>query len=571
MILIFGGTTEGRQAVAVCEESGNFFYYSTKGNTQQIDLVNGKHVCGEMDFNAMIAFCVEKDIRLIIDAAHPFAENLHRNIATVSASQDIPVIRYERIYLKRDDKIYWADSFKEALAYLENSNITHLLALTGVNTISKLKPYWKKHSCIFRIMNRAESYKLVEKVGFPKKNIIYYQQGEGEKELFHNINPQAIILKESGETGGFEEKVKAAQELNIPVIVIKRLVLSSTFKTVDGRHGLRKQIETVLPDFFELKTGFTTGSCATAATKAALIALLTKNISTEINIELPDSETVYLPIHDIFLSEEYATASVIKEAGDDPDVTNGVEIKSTVKINPTISGVRFLPGEGVGIITLPGLGIEIGEPAINKTPRMMIEKEIKKLLFELKDNLPVKNYKLGVEITISVPQGKEIAQKTFNPKLGITGGISIIGTSGIVKPFSSDAFLGSIRREMEVAKALGYSYLVINSGAKSEKYLKNLFPSFPSQAFIHYGNFIGETLSFASELGFSNITMGIMIGKAIKLAEGYLDTHSRKNVMNKEFIKKVAEEAGCKKSTIEKIESISLSRQLREIIPKEEN
>ena len=261
---------------------------------------------------------------------------------------------------------------------------------------------------------------------------------------------------------------------------------------------------------------------------------------------------------------------MIKDAGDDPDVTNGHEIVSTVRLTHEHKGVRFLQGKGVGVVTLPGLGLEIGGPAINKTPRMMMKHELFKVMRHYQDKLPEQNLKTGIDVSISVPKGEEIALKTFNPKLGITGGISIIGTSGIVKPFSSEAFIASIRREMQVAKALGCKNVVVNSGAKSERFVKQQYPNLPPQAFIHYGNFIGETIIAASELGFERLTMGIMIGKAVKLAEGSLDTHSKKVIMNKEFILALAKEAGCSETTIDAIQQITMARQLWDVIPETE-
>ena len=163
-------------------------------------------------------------------------------------------------------------------------------------------------------------------------------------------------------------------------------------------------------------------------------------------ITLPDGETVTLPVSSCVLTKDSCTCGVTKDAGDDPDVTNGYTIFSTVSL-ADIPGVRFLPGEGVGTVTLPGIGIPVGDPAINPTPRRMITGEIERLLH-------THGTLSGVSVRISVPGGSELAQKTFNPKLGITGGISIIGTSGIVRPFSSEAFVNSIRKEIQVARAL---------------------------------------------------------------------------------------------------------------------
>ena len=571
MILIFGGTTEGRKAISVCDEAAKPYYYATKGDLQKVEMVHGIHLTGGMDQNAMTVFCKDKDIKLIVDAAHPFAEALHQNIAAVSDDLGIPVVRLERNYPEHEDNLLWFNSYNDAVSYLEKNKIDNLLALTGVNTISKLKPYWQKHNCWFRILDREESYSIVNKEGFPIERILYYNQGEDEIPLFEELKPEAIITKESGESGGFNEKIKAARKLDIPVLVVKRPVLSPSFISVYGENGLRKQIESLLPRFFELKTGYTTGTCATAATKAALIALLTGEKQTEVNITLPNGEWVQIPVFSTTVDGDNASSTILKDSGDDPDITNGREIVSTVCLNNNHKGACFLQGKGVGKVTLPGLDAAIGEPAINKTPRMMMKREVYKVFRHHQDRLPDKSLKTGVDITISVPDGEELALKTFNPKLGIVGGISIIGTSGIIKPFSSEAFVASIHREMQVAKALNCERVVINSGAKSERYVKAEYPDLPSQAFIHYGNFIGETIKIAADLDFKNLTLGIMIGKAVKLAEGSLDTHSKKIVMNKEFLMDIARQSGCSDNTIQSISEMTMARQLWEIIPEKES
>lgn len=568
MILIFGGTTEGRKAAAVCEEAGKPFYYSTKSRTQVIELANGIRVTDGMDEEQMQSFCREKEIRLIIDAAHPFAEVLHKNIAVTAELLAIPVIRYERNYPQRDDALVWFDTYSEVIDYLQGNNVNNLLALSGVNTVSKLKAYWQTHTCWFRILDREESHAIIKKTGFPSDKVLLYRHGEDDIPLFERLNPEAILLKESGESGGFSEKVQAARQLGIPVLAIKRPTLSPLFIPVYGENGVRKQIEQLLPGFFALRTGYTTGTCATAATRAALIALLTGKEQKTIDITLPSGEQVNLPVHATVFDGDKVCCSVLKDAGDDPDVTNGQEITSTVQLNIHHKEVRFLQGVGVGIVTLPGLGLPIGGPAINKTPREMICHEVATILDYFRDELSGQD--TGVDITISVPNGEELARKTFNPRLGIVGGISIIGTSGIVKPFSSDAFIASIRREMEVAKALGCEHIVINSGAKSERFIRSEHPELQEQAFIHYGNFIGETIKAAAELGFKQLTMGIMIGKAVKLAEGSLDTHSKKVLMNKDFLIDVARESGCSVNTLKEIGTITLARLLWDIIPQKE-
>ena len=172
-----------------------------------------------------------------------------------------------------------------------------------------------------------------------------------------------------------------------------------------------------------------------------------------------------------------------------------------------------------------------------------------------------------MRVTISVPEGEEIAKRTFNPRLGITGGISIIGVSGIIQPYSEEAFVESIRKCMVVAQQSGTERVVINSGAKSENYLRKSYPQLPRQAFVEYGNYIGETIKIAGELGIKKLTLGIMMGKAVKLAAGNLDTHSRKTTFDIQFILSMLEEAGCGGEIMEQARHITLARELWDIIP----
>lgn len=550
MILILGGTTEGRLAVKVADEAGSPYYYSTRGIQQEIACRNGIHLTGGMDVEAMTSFCIHHQIRLLVDAAHPFAVGLHQTVYETAIRLNLPVVRVERSYPERATDIVWCEDYEDAVRQLEKDRIHSLLSLTGVQTIGKLRGYWVKHPCWFRILKRDESLALARSQGFDEQRIVYYQ-AEDEESLLKRLTPQAILTKESGETGGFQQKIDAARMLGIPVYVVKRPSLPDSFMNVTGEYGLRKQIEKWVPGFYPLRSGYTTGACATAASKAALLGLLGRDIPSLIPIRFPNGETLSLPVVDVQLGEESVSAIVVKDAGDDPDVTHGHRIVSTIRFS-SHPGIHFLQGEGVGKVTLPGLGLEIGEPAINKVPRQMMEQELSAL------------YQGGLDVTISVPDGRELAKRTFNPKLGIVDGISIIGTSGIVRPFSSEAFVEAIRREIEVAQALGCTHLVINSGAKSERYLKIEFPDLLPQAFVHFGNFIGETLRIADELHIPEVTMGIMIGKAVKLAEGFLDTHSKKVVMNKAFLKQLAIKSGCSQEALALIENLTLARELWE-------
>lgn len=604
MILILGGTTEGRVAVRVADEAAATYYYSTKGTLQSIECAHGIRLTGAMNAEEMECFCRDHAIKLLIDAAHPFAQMLHQTIEQVSKCLRIPVIRYERRYPPRDEDLIWCDSYADAIHQMENKGIQRLLALSGVNTLASLRPYWRSHTTWLRILEREESLSLAEKQGFPQESLVFYREGEDELKLLEQLHPDAILTKESGFSGYFTDKVNAARQFGIPVFVVKRPALPETFYRVYGEDGLRKQIERLLPEFFPLKSGYTTGACATAAAKAALIALLSGEAQTESQITLPSGEMITLPVAHTEWTGNSASCTVIKESGDDPDVTNHCQIRVTVLLSPNTSDcaiyvarschprgtavpspwhscatrmaqaehlqevdnydvgkVIFLAGEGVGTVTLPGLGLEVGGPAINATPRKMIRRELIPLL-PSPDSVAI--------VTVSVPGGEELAKRTFNPKLGIVGGISIIGTSGIVRPFSSDAFIASIRKEASVAKAIGCETLVINSGAKSERYLRNLYASLPPQSFVHYGNFIGETLKIAADLGFEQVVLGIMIGKAVKLAEGFLDTHSKKVVMDKGFLQDLAKEAKCEEATIDGISRITLARELWELLPEKE-
>ena len=567
MILILGGTTEGRVAVRVADEAAATYYYSTKGTLQSIECAHGIRLTGAMNAEEMECFCRDHAIKLLIDAAHPFAQVLHQTIEKVSKCLKIPVIRYERRYPPRDEDLIWCDSYADAIHQMENKGIQRLLALSGVNTLAPLRPYWRSHTTWFRILEREESLSLAEKQGFPQERLVFYREGEDELKLLEQLHPDAILTKESGFSGYFTDKVNAARQFGIPVFVVKRPALPETFYRVYGEDGLRKQIERLLPEFFPLKSGYTTGACATAAAKAALLALLSRKEQTESQITLPSGEQITLPVAYTEWAGCSATCTVIKESGDDPDVTNHSRIRVTVQLSPEASGcddterVIFQAGEGVGTVTLPGLGLKVGGPAINATPRKMIRQELIPLL-PSPDSVAI--------VTVSVPGGEELAKRTFNPKLGIIGGISIIGTSGIVRPFSSDAFIASIRKEASVAKAIGCETLVINSGAKSERYLRSLYASLPPQSFVHYGNFIGETLKIAADLGFKQVILGIMIGKAVKLAEGFLDTHSKKVIMNKGFLQDVAKEAKCEEATVDAINRITLARELWELLAEKE-
>ena len=537
MILVFGGTTEGRKAVEMLEEGGSPYFYSTKTGEQDLTLHHGQRIDGALDAEAMQNFCREHDIHLMVDAAHPFATLLHQTIAEVSDTLKIPAIRYERIFPERDASLEWLDSYEQV-----PHDIKTLLATTGVQSISKLKPLEAAGVKVYyRILNRESSIALAQKQEARMEQLCYF---EDPKDV--PVEADAILLKESGLSGGFQEKVDAAKARGMRILVLKRPETPAAFKIVNGPYGLRRDIEKLLPEFYPLHSGLTTGTCATAAAIAATIRLLKNETPEEVPVLLPDGETIHVAVG---YGEGYAYC--IKDAGDDPDVTNGLEIRANVKQANTF---EILGGEGVGTFTLPGFDYPPGSPAINKAPREMIRQNLAAVTND------------SLSITISVPEGEAIAKRTFNPRLGIEGGISIIGVSGIVKPFSEEAFIDSIRKCMTVAQASGTSRVVINSGGKSERFVKALYPDLPQQAFVEYGNYIGETLKMAHELDIREVTLGVMLGKAVKLAAGHLDTHSRKTTMDKAFISEMLEEAGIHLD----ISTLTLARELWEKIPEQQ-
>lgn len=600
MILILGGTTEGRVAVRVLEEGGKPFYYSTKGDEQEVPLYNGRRLQGALEETEAAAFCEEHGVRLLIDAAHPFAERLHKTVERVSEQAGIPVIRFERVFPERDRVgITWCTDYEEAIWRIKQTGILRLLVLTGVQSISKLEQLRREGvRCHFRILDRDSSRELARRQGCPGEDIYYYRAGEDERILMRRLCPEAILTKESGISGGFPEKVAAAQELGIRVFAICRPPTPGSFRIVNGEHGLRRMVERLLPEFFSLRSGLTTGTCAAAAAAAAVWDIFHpggEGRPAEFEVALPDGETIPVPVEarterlreglpEGGNGKSEACASVIKDAGDDPDITHSMRIVAHVSLSfprdgesggrneTAVAGgtartddplVLVRGGEGVGTVTLPGLGLEPGSSAINLTPLRMIGENVRRYVRQYGGT----GYVEKVEVTVSVPGGEEAAKRTFNPRLGIKGGISIIGTSGIVKPFSTEAFVSSIRKSVEVARATGSPRMVISSGAKSERYIRARYPDLPPQAFVHYGNFIGETLKIAAELGIPRVTLGVMMGKAVKLAEGKLDTHSKKGTMNKAFILDIARQAGCTRETLAHVEGMTLARELWDLLP----
>ena len=310
-----------------------------------------------------------------------------------------------------------------------------------------------------------------------------------------------------------------------------------------------------------LRTGFTTGTSATAATKAALLTLISSQIYNTIDIALPKGKIVKLKIAWTIYSpnRQSVTSAVIKDAGDDPDVTHGAEICSTVTLTRQKGLIEIDGGYGVGRVTRPGLGLEIGHAAINPVPKKMIEQVV---LDAAKSILTNK----GIKVIISVPKGIELAKKTDNPRLGIIGGISILGTTGIVFPYSTSSFAASIRQSLDVAISLGTEVVVLTTGGRSEDYIKNLYKSLPDYAFIQMGDFSGYTIKQCANRNIKKIIIAGFIGKLSKMAMGIKQTHVRGSHVSMDYMANLASLCINSKNIIKDIKNANTARHVSEII-----
>lgn len=278
----------------------------------------------------------------------------------------------------------------------------------------------------------------------------------------------------------------------------------------------------------ELRQGFSTGTAAAAAAQGALSELLGRACPDRVEVRLPGGGSI-----DILLARhgrvgDIGEAVVIKDAGDDPDVTNGAEIGARVRrleFSGTGEDLRLLGGEGVGRVTRPGLPVAVGEPAINPVPRKMIRGVLQRVWDEVCPGEPLR---LAVEIF--VPRGEEMAIHTLNPRLGIVGGISILGTTGLVKPFSHQAYRATIAAALKVARAIGVKHIGFSTGGKSEGYLKGLAPELPDTALVQMGDYVRFALKVAARMGFGEITAAAFFGKALKIAQGFGHTHASRGL-----------------------------------------
>ena len=285
-----------------------------------------------------------------------------------------------------------------------------------------------------------------------------------------------------------------------------------------------------------LRRGWTTGACATAAAKAACQALLGGSFPDPVEITLPRGERPRFALARERRGPGWCEAAIVKDAGDDPDVTHGALVAARVSLLPAGSGIRFVAGEGVGTVTLPGLPVAPGEPAINPVPRRMMSEAIAEVA-------AASGATGDVEIVVSIAGGAELALKTANPRLGIVGGLSVLGTTGIVRPFSCAAWIASIHRGVDVARAAGLSHLAGCTGATSEAAVRQLH-GLSETAMLDMGDFAGGVLKYLRQHPVQRLTVGGGPGKMVKLAQGLLDLHSGRGSVDLEWLADVLAEAG---------------------------
>lgn len=304
-----------------------------------------------------------------------------------------------------------------------------------------------------------------------------------------------------------------------------------------------------------LRTGYTTGACATATALAAALSLREQRPIHEVEITLPRGERVQFRMSRVEVGPDRAYCGTIKDGGDDPDCTHNAEIGAEVRWDPR-AGVHLEGGAGVGRVTKPGLGLEVGGPAINPVPRRMISEHLSR----------VANGSKGLRVAVVVPKGQELAKRTLNDRLGIVGGVSILGTTGIVHPYSTAAFKASISQGMDVALANGCDHIVVTTGGKSETFAMKLLPRLREEAFVQMGDFVEFALKEAAARKVRRVTTCGMIGKLSKQAKGTGHTHARKSEVDTGFMAGLARECGAPPEVVAEIGGANTARHVMEIV-----
>ncbi|MBW2119692.1 MAG: cobalt-precorrin-5B (C(1))-methyltransferase [Deltaproteobacteria bacterium] len=313
-----------------------------------------------------------------------------------------------------------------------------------------------------------------------------------------------------------------------------------------------------------LREGFTTGSAAAAGAKAGILCLAGKGLVRDVDIPLPVGGRLTIPVSEIAANGNSCTVTVIKDGGDDPDATHKARIISHVRLLPEgVHGdVIMKGGKGVGKVTRPGLPVPVGESAINPVPRQQITEAVREGLRET-------GLRGAVSVTIEVTNGEKIAKKTLNPRLGIVGGISILGTRGTVKPFSNKAYTATITLSMDVARAAGLSTIALATGGRSERFLKELWPNLPEMSFIQVADFFSFSLKEAVKKGFTDVLYSCFFGKLVKMAQGYPYTHARKSRIDFSQLSGWCATMGIDEEKAQRIATANTAREALSIIKEE--
>lgn len=302
----------------------------------------------------------------------------------------------------------------------------------------------------------------------------------------------------------------------------------------------------------KLREGFSTGSCMTGGAAAAALWLTTGTCPEVVEVETPIGRTLYLDV----IPKEKGVCGIVKDAGDDPDVTNGSEVITKVELLPEDGAITFVGGDGIGTVTEEGLKLPVGEPAINPVPRQMTERALRKIIGDR-----------GAVVTVSIPGGEELAKKTFNPRLGVLGGLSVLGTTGIVRPMSEEAMKDSLLVELDMYARQGHHAILFVLGTTGENALKAQYGEF--RCILQVSNYIGFMIEEAVERGFTDILIGGFVGKLVKVASGTMNTHSHVADGRMETICTHAALHGASRDVIEKIYSCVTTKAAMKIVEEE--
>lgn len=313
-----------------------------------------------------------------------------------------------------------------------------------------------------------------------------------------------------------------------------------------------------------LRSGFTTGACAAAAARAAMLALISRRSITTITVRFPDASMVGFSIVDCRVDDVSATAFVVKDGGDDPDVTNGALIGARVRFktvtDQSFELVSVKGGEGVGTVTKPGLAVDVGEPAINPVPMRMIKENVTLELAAFNHLSGA-----GVEVTILVPDGTKLAQKTLNERLGIIGGISILGTTGIVHPVSAEAWTGTIQSSLSVAEAIGIEEIILSTGRTSERSVERLLHP-PREALVMMGDYLEFSLKEVRHHSFNRVHVATMWAKLVKGVLGYAQTHVRHGALDTKQVCRLLQDNELARPFMEQIAAANTAREILDML-----